>query len=132
MKNEWSKNWKSSKRPSKQRKYRYNAPLHIKQKFFGVHLSPELRTKYKTRSIELRKGDRVKIMVGQFKKKIGKVLRMNLKKEKVYIEGIESVRKDGNKVFVPLRPSNLMITELNLDDKKRKSKVERKNVKEKK
>jgi large subunit ribosomal protein L24 len=126
MKKEWSKNWKSSKRPNKQRKYRYNAPLHIKQKFLGAHLSPELRTKYKTRSAELRKGDRVKIMRGQFKKKMGKITKINIKKEKVYVEGIENIRKDGNKVFVPLRPSNLMITELNLDDKKRKKWIERK------
>ncbi|MCW1309534.1 MAG: 60S ribosomal protein L26, partial [Candidatus Nanoarchaeia archaeon] len=35
----WSKKWKSSKKPSKQRKYRYNAPLHIRRKFLSVNLS---------------------------------------------------------------------------------------------
>ncbi|MEK6835561.1 MAG: 60S ribosomal protein L26, partial [Nanoarchaeota archaeon] len=36
------------------------------------------------------------------------------------------VKLDGSKVYYPLHPSNLMITELNLNDKKRKAKLERK------
>ena len=29
------------------------------------------------------------------------------------------IKKDGTKVFYPIHPSNLVVTELNLDDKKR-------------
>ena len=47
MKKKFSESWKSSKQVRKQRKYRYNAPLHIKQKFVNVHLAKELRKKYK-------------------------------------------------------------------------------------
>ena len=35
------------------------------------------------------------------------------------IEGIQIKKKDGSNVNVPLRASNLQITELNLSDKKR-------------
>lgn len=119
MKNKFSKNWKSSKQPRKQRKYRYNAPLHIKQKFVRAHLSKELRKKYKKRSLGLRKGDKIKILRGEFKKKEGKIEKVNLKKIKIYVTGIEKIRKDGTKSLIPIEPSKVMIIELNLDDKTR-------------
>ena len=52
MKNKWYKNWKSSKQPRKQRKYRRNAPLHIRNKMMRAPLSKELRDKYKIRNNE--------------------------------------------------------------------------------
>lgn len=116
---EFSKTWKNSKKPSKQRKYRAKAPMHIQNHFLGCHLSKELRTKHKTRSITLRKGDKVKVLAGQFKSKSGKVERVDMKKQRVYVTGIEFTKKDGGKDFYPLHPSNLMITELYLEDKKR-------------
>lgn len=132
MKTEWSKHWKSSIRPGKQRKYRYNAPLHIKQKFMDVHLSPELRKKYGIRHVMVRKGDKVKIVRGQYKKKTGKILKVLIIRQKVHMEGIEQTRKDGTKSFVALQPTNLMIIELDLTDKIRKEKLENKTSKEKK
>lgn len=114
----WSPKWKSSKTPKKQRKYRYNAPLHIKRKFINVHLSPELRKKYKKRSMPVRKGDEVIVLRGKHKKKTGKVSRVDLKKTKVYVEGIIKKKVAGTEVQDPLQPSNLMITSLQ-DDKKR-------------
>ena len=132
MKLKWSKHWNASKRPSKQRKYRYNAPLHVQHTFLAAHLSPELRKKYTTRSFTLRKGDKVKILRGQHKKKTGKVSRIMIKSQKIYIEGIELSKKDGSKVLIPLDPSNLMITELDLTDKIRKAKIENKKTQEKK
>ena len=118
MKSEWSKNWKSSKQPRKQRKYRYNAPLHIKGKFLSTHLAKELRKKIKKRSIRIRKGDKVTILRGQFKKQKGTITEIDLKNNKVYVDKIEIKKKDGTKAFYPIDPSNLMITEL-VEDKKR-------------
>lgn len=125
MQKKFSTSWKSSKQPRKQRKYRYNAPLHIKQKFMRSILSKELRKKYGKRNFGLKKGDKVKIMRGQYRKQQGKVDRIDLKKSKVFIEGIESVKKDGTKSAYPINPSNLMIMELNLNDKKRRESIER-------
>lgn len=126
MKSKFSSSWKRSKQARKQRKYRFNAPLHIKQKFVSAHLSKNLRGKYKKRNLNLRKGDNVKVMRGQFKNKTGKVEEVNLKKTLVYIGGIEVTKKDGTKTRYPLHPSNLMITDLNLDDKMRQKILERK------
>jgi len=116
---EWSSAWISSKKPRKQRKYRFNAPLHIRKKFLTVNLAKDLREKHKKRSLGVRKKDKVKILRGQFRKKTGLVTKVSVKKCRVYVEGIEQVRKDGTKSLYPLTPSNLQIIELNLDDKRR-------------
>lgn len=125
MKN-FSKAWKSSKKPRKQRKYRLNAPLHIRQKFMHAHASRDLRKKYGKRSVGLRKGDKVKIMRGQFEKHEGKVENVDLKKIRVFVSGVELTKKDGTKKLLALHPSNIMVTELNLDDKLRQKALERK------
>ncbi|MCH8003477.1 MAG: 50S ribosomal protein L24 [Nanoarchaeota archaeon] len=126
MKTKYSSSWKKSKQPRKQRKYRRNAPLHIKQKFVSSHLSKELRKKYKKRSLNLRKGDSIKVTRGQFKNKSGKVDEVSLKKTSVYISGIEIVKRDGTKARYPIHPSNLIITEVNMDDKMRNKIIGRK------
>ncbi len=126
MKTKISTAWKRSKAPRKQRKYRYMAPLHLKQKLMRAHLSKELRNKYSKRSLTLRKGDKVKVAVGQFKGKMTKVEMIDLKKGKVYLEGVDLIKKDGSKTKYLVEPSNLIITELNLDDKKRNKVLERK------
>lgn len=121
----FSKTWKGSKKPRKQRKYRLSAPLHIKHKLVHAHLSKELRKKYNKRSIVLRKGDRVKIMRGSFKKHEGKVENIMLRKTRIFVGGAEIAKKDGTKKMLALHPSNLTITELNLDDKSRQKALER-------
>jgi len=118
-----------SKQPRKQRKFLYNADLHLRHKLISAHLSPELRKKYNRRSFPLRKGDEVKIMRGEFKGKSGKIMRVDLKKYKVYIEGIMRKKVDGTEVPVPIHPSNLMIINLNLQDKERVKALERTVVK---
>ncbi|MEM4152933.1 MAG: 50S ribosomal protein L24 [Candidatus Pacearchaeota archaeon] len=126
MKTKFSTSWKGSKSKRKQRKYRANAPLHIKRKMLSSHLSKELREKYKRRSFPIRKGDTVKVMRGEFKNKVGKIIKVELKKNRVFIEGLQKTRKDGTKINVPFDPSNLLIISLNLEDKKRIKSIERK------
>jgi len=122
----FSKYWISSKKPKKQVKYRANAPKHIKRKLIVSNLSKDLRKTYKKRSIVLIKKDSVKVMRGQFKRKTGKIVDVNTKTGKVFIENIQKTKKDGTKISIPFDPSNLQITELNLDDKKRIKKSEAK------
>jgi large subunit ribosomal protein L24 len=119
MKQKFSKHWKASKRPSKQRKYSANAPLHIKRRLLSVNLSKELRKKYSKRNISVRKGDEIKVMRGKFKNKQGKIISIDVKTSKIKIDNIMIKKQDGSKVNVKIHPSNLQIIGLNLDDKKR-------------
>jgi len=122
----YSKQWKSSKNPGKQRKFKANAPLATKREMMAVHLSKELRQKHKTRNIIVRKNDKVKVMRGKFKGKLGKVERVDITHMKVYVSGLETEKKSGGKLQMGIHPSNLMINELFLEDKKRKKSLERK------
>ncbi len=128
MRKEFSKAWKASKQPRKQRKFRANAPLHIKRKMLAVNLSKDLRNKTGKRNIVVRKNDKVKIMRGKFKGKEGKVLTVFTKIRKVTIEGIQIKKMDGSKVAVKIQPSNIQIIEI-VD---RKTKVAKKKPAEKK
>lgn len=125
MKKTFSKQWKSSTQPRKQRKYRLNSPLHIKQTFMHAHLSKELHHKYGPRAIPLKTGDKVRVMRGSFAKKEGKVERVHLKRGQVYVTGMERLKKDGSKLLVAFHPSQLLITEAVLDAN-RKKKFEKK------
>lgn len=129
MKQKFSKKWKSSKQPRKQRKYKANAPIHIKRKMLSVNLSKDLRKKMNTRNVVVRKGDKVKIMKGKFKGKTGKVDKVFSKLSKVIIEGITTKKLDGSKVSVKLIPSNLQIIELYEEDKKRFKRKEKTTLK---
>lgn len=129
MKNKFSKHWNSSTQPRKQRKYAANAPLHLKRKLLSVNLSKELRKKINKRNAVVRKGDTVKIMRGKFKMKTGKITSVNVKTSKVIIEGITVKKQDGSKANIKMRPSNLQIIELNLDDKKRMKTTKEENKK---
>jgi len=119
MKKEFSNKWVGSRQPRKQRKYLANAPLHVKHRLLSANLSKELRKKYSRRSFPLKKGDKVKIIIGEFKGKVGKISLVNSMKLKVAIDGIQRTKKDGTKINVLVDPSNLQIQELNLEDKRR-------------
>lgn len=115
----WSKSWKGSRKPSKQRKYARNAPLHLRNKLLGSHLSKEMRTKLKARSLRVRRGDKVKVMRGQFKGKTGTVDRVDTKRGKIFITGVDFVKKDGSKALYPVHASKILIQDLEGSDKRR-------------
>jgi len=108
-----------TKNPSKQRKRRTEAPLHILRKSISGHLSKELRAKYKARSVTLRKGDLVMVLGGKHDKKQGKVTSVNTRKEYINVEGLQINKKDGKTISVKIEPSNVIILELYKDDEKR-------------
>ena len=120
--------WKSSSKAAKQRKYRLNSPLHGKRNFLAAPLAPDLKGRYSTRNLAVREGDAVKIMKGEFNGLTGKINSVDVRKGLVYVDGAERVRKDGTKSFFPLRPSNLMLIEISVEDKKRAASLTRSNA----
>jgi len=120
-----------SSKPSKQRLFQLEAPLHIKRKMLSSTLSKELRKELGKRSFPLRKNDTVKIMRGKFKGKTGKITEVNYQKGTVFIEKITRKKSDGTEVFIPIHASNLMITELYKEDEKRFKRIKLKKEKKK-
>lgn len=108
-----------SAKPGKQRKSRYQAPLHIRHKLMGAMLSDELREKHETKSLPLHAGDTVKVLRGDNKGKEGKVAKVDLKKMIITVDGVTVTKADGTEVPRPIQPSNVMITKLELKDERR-------------
>ena len=119
MRKSWSREWNSSKQPRKQRKWRANAPLHVRSKLVSAHLSKELRKQYGRRSAPVRTGDDVTVKRGEFSGKSGKVTKVDLQALRIFVDGVKSKRASGQESNVSVDPSNLMITRMNMDDKER-------------
>jgi large subunit ribosomal protein L24 len=118
-------------KPSKQRKRLYQAPVTERYRRFSAPLASNLKESHGTNSVPVRKGDTVMIMRGDRKGFEGKVTQINRKNYRISVEGADREKVDGTKISVPIHPSNVMITRLNLDDKWRKKIMERKGVAEK-
>ncbi len=110
----------TSKQPRKQRKAYFNAPLHKRQKLMTAPLSRELREKYGIRNLPVRKGDKVRVVRGDFRGKEGEVVRVDLRNYRIYIDGVTIKKADETPVFRPIHPSKVVIVELKLDEWRRK------------
>lgn len=117
---------KPVKNPRKQRKMLYNAPSHLRHKFMGAPLSNELAASRGIKTLPVRKGDTIRIVRGDNAGFEGKVSRVDLKRYRIFVEGLTREKVDGTNIFVSVHPSKVMIKSLNLDDKWRKAIVERK------
>ncbi len=110
-----------SSQKRKQRRFRFSAPMHIRQKFVHVHISKPLAQKLgiKKRTAQVHSGDVVKIMVGANKGKSGKVNSVNMKKGVLTVEGIVRKNAKGKESPIPIRTSNVYITDITTTDKVR-------------
>ncbi|MBO3763170.1 MAG: 50S ribosomal protein L24 [Thermoproteota archaeon] len=108
-----------SKKPSKQRKMLYNLPLHKRKLLVRAHVADSIKEKYKIKAITLRKNDEVVIIKGDYKGVKGLVTKVDRKKGKIYIEGVTREKADGTVLPIPISPSNVVVTKLDLSDKKR-------------
>jgi large subunit ribosomal protein L24 len=92
----------------------------------GAALSDRLREKHGVKTIPVRQGDSVRISKGDFSGIDGKVIKADAEKNSLLIEGVTRENVSGTAIRVPIHSSNVVITTLNLDDKWRKRKLERK------
>lgn len=118
-------------KPTKQRKRMYQAPVTDRYRRFSAPLSSKLKDSQGTSSVPVRKGDTVMIMRGDRKGSEGKVNQIDRKNYRIFVDGATREKVDGTTIPVPIHPSKVMITRLNLDDKWRKKAMERKVVAEK-
>lgn len=67
------------------------------------------------RALPLRKGDEVKIVRGKNKDREGKVTSVYRKKFIIHVERVTREKTNGQPVPIPIQPSNVVITKINLD-----------------
>jgi large subunit ribosomal protein L24 len=117
-------------KPGKQRKKLHQASLSERYRRFSAPLSSKLKESHNTNSVPVRSGDTVTIMRGDRRGSEGKVQRVDRKNYRIFVEGVDREKVDGTKILIPIHPSKVMITRLNLDDKWRKKVMERKSLTE--
>ena len=106
-----------SKKPSKQRKNFFQASPHRRGRKVSAHLAADLKEKHQRRSVPLCIGDTVKIMRGDFSGIEGKISEVDRQAYRVYIEGVTREKVSGENVKVSIHASNVLITDLKVDDK---------------
>lgn len=109
-------------KPDTERKKYYSEKLHKKKKRVHAHLSKDLRGKLKkkTRSLQVRKGDTVKVMRGSQKGKEAKVSHVNTVRKKIYLEGVTVTNARAREMPVALEPSNLLLIALESTPERKK------------
>ena len=118
--------------PRKQRKSLYQDPLHRRYKRFSASIAPKLKASHNTNSLPVRTGDTVRIMRGDRKGFEGKIVQVDRKNYRIFVEGVNREKVDGTTIPLPIHPSKVMIINLNLDDKWRREILKRKEIREKK
>jgi len=62
----------------------------------------------------------------------GKIVQVDRKNYRIFVEGVSREKVDGTTIPLPIHPSKVMIINLNLDDKWRREILKRKEIGEKK
>ena len=120
-----------SSKPSKQRKWLYQAPKHVRRKMLSSRLSDDLAQKHGVRRLPLRTGDSVRVMRGDFAGLEGKVERVDHSTGRIFVEGMTREKAAGVSSKLPVHSSKVRITNLNLSDKWRSGLLSEKGKSEK-
>jgi large subunit ribosomal protein L24 len=113
-----------SKQPHKQRTAQREASLHERHDQVRAHLSEELREEFGQRSVRVNAGDVVRITRGDLAGEEGEVTAVDLRNAEVHVEDATVETADGEEVPRPLDASNLVVTDVDLDDERRARRLE--------
>jgi large subunit ribosomal protein L24 len=116
---------RSSSKPIRVRRNLVQSPAHRKNTdITRSPLSSSLRIKYGRNSVRVRTGDSVKLMGGEYSGIEGKVQKVYPSQGLVTVEGITREKIAGGTVPVRIHSSNVVVTNLNLEDKWRRRRLE--------
>ena len=100
-------------------------PKHMTESMLRSPLSRALREKYGRRNVRVIAGDTIKVMRGEYSGIEGKVEKVNMKRGSLAIEGIQREKVRGGNVKVEINSTNVVVTDLDLDDKLRQALIQR-------
>jgi large subunit ribosomal protein L24 len=103
---------------------------HRRDASIAAHLDDNLNRQYSLRSYRVIKGDTVRIMRGEYSGIEGKVESVNTIRGTLAIEGIQREKVKGGNVKVKIHSSNVLISNFNMDDKYRQTRLQRRESKE--
>lgn len=100
-------------------------PKHMTERMLRSPLSRALREKYGRRNVRVIAGDTIKVTRGEYSGIEGKVEKVNMKRGSLAIEGIQREKVRGGNVKVEINSTNVVVTDLDLDDKLRQALIQR-------
>jgi ribosomal protein uL24 len=106
----------SSTSPRRQRRGLYTADHFERRRRMTVLLSRELRERFHCRSLPVRKGDTVRVLSGSFVGREERVAKVDRRGYTVTLDNVTLKTTEDKLKALPLRPSHLVITRLNLAD----------------
>ena len=86
-------------------------------------ISKDLRKKYGIRSIRTIVGDSVRVTRGEYNGVEGKVSSISTTRNTVAIEGLKEEKIKGEKYDIQIHASNILVTGLNSEDKRRMTRI---------
>lgn len=112
-----------SRQPRKQRLAMYTASATHLGKGLRAHLAENLIVRYKTRAVTVRVGDTVKVLRGDYRGHSGKIIEVFPDRGRIAVEGVTVKKSDQTEVPKPVYPSNVVVTRLDLSDRRRREKL---------
>ncbi len=114
-----------SSKPVKVRKRIHNISAHARNsRLPRASFSADLKTKYARNSVRVRVGARVKLVRGEFAGIEGKIQKVYPSDGLITVEGITREKIAGGTTPVRIHSSNVVVTNVNLDDKWRRKKIQ--------
>jgi large subunit ribosomal protein L24 len=101
-----------------------NVSKNRRTKMVSAPMADSLREAYKKKTLRVIRGDSVKVVRGEYKGVEGKVDNVDIEHGTLNIEGVQREKIKGGQVKVPIHASNVIIVNLNLEDKYRSNKVQ--------
>lgn len=102
--------------PRRQRKALYTAHSFQRRLRMSVPLSRELRKRFRIRALPVRKGDTVRVLSGSFVGREERVARVVRRDYSLVLDNVTLKTGEEKLKPLPIRPSHLVITRLNLSD----------------
>jgi large subunit ribosomal protein L24 len=101
------------------------APKQLAERKLRSPLSRALREKFGRRNLRVIAGDTIKVVRGEYSGIEGKIEKVNMKRGSLAVEGIQREKVRGGNVKVEINSTNVIITDLDLDDKYRHALIDR-------
>ena len=116
--------------PRRQRKAHYTADTFRRRRRMTVPLSRELRRRFHSRSLPVRKGDTVRVLSGSFVGREERVAKVDRRSYSVILDNVTLKTGEEKLKPLPIRTGHLVLTRLNLSDpwRRRRLKVSEEEV----
>ncbi|MHA1130776.1 MAG: 50S ribosomal protein L24 [Candidatus Helarchaeota archaeon] len=112
----------------KQRKRYFNLPNHQRNKLVHAKCHDDVAMEHGIKKLSIRTGDTVLVVRGEFRDMEGKVSKINRQKSQIFIDGASIEKSSGTTFDIPIHPSNVVLTKIEVKKDKWRQKIIKRQV----